>query len=77
MHGFENLNNKYQREHFEIRKKKIETTKQLQKKDFMATISQVVQISSERFIYWMLKIIVVRINDDDYDESDDDADDNA
>ena len=48
-----------------LEKKKIETTKQLQKKDFMATISQVVQISSERFIYWMLKIIVVRINDDD------------
>ena len=43
----------------------------------MATISQVVKISSERFIYWMLKMIVVRINDDDYDESDDDADDNA
>ena len=60
-----------------LEKKKIETTKQLQKKDFMATISQVVKISSERFIYWMLKIIVVRINDDDYDESDDDADDNA
>ena len=60
-----------------LKKKKIETTKQLQKKDFMATISQVVQISSERFIYWMLKMIVVRINDDDYDESDDDADDNA
>ena len=60
-----------------LEKKKIETTKQLQKKDFMATISQVVQISSERFIYWMLKMIVVRINDDDYDESDDDADDNA
>ena len=46
-------------------KKKNETTKQLQKKDFMATISQVVQISSERFIYWLLKIKVVRINDDD------------
>ena len=60
-----------------LKKKKIETTKQLQKKDFMATISQVVKISSERFIYWMLKMIVVRINDDDYDESDDDADDNA
>ena len=60
-----------------MEKKKIETTKQLQKKDFMATISQVVKISSERFIYWMLKMIVVRINDDDYDESDDDADDNA
>ena len=60
-----------------LEKKKIETTKQLQKKDFMATISQVVKISSERFIYWMLKMIVVRINDDDYDESDDDADDNA
>ena len=60
-----------------LEKKKIETTKQLQKKDFMATISQVVQISSERFIYWMLKMIVVRINDDDYDESDDDVDDNA
>ena len=69
-----------------LEKKKIETTKQLRKKDFMATISQVVQISSERFIYWMLKIIVVRINDDDDgdididgddDDSDDDADDNA
>ena len=60
-----------------LKKKKIETTKQLQKKDFMATISQVVKISSEGFIYWMLKMIVVRINDDDYDESDDDADDNA
>ena len=67
-----------------LEKKKIETTKQLQKKDFMATISQVVKISSERFIYWMLKIIVVRINDDDdddvdddNDDSDDDADDNA
>ena len=67
-----------------LEKKKIETTKQLRKKDFMATISQVVQISSERFIYWMLKIIVVRINDDDdgdveddNDDSDEDADDNA